>query len=196
MALQDILDKLIDDARLEADAIIASAREEAAAIASTAASRSAAEAEAIVAIAARADGDEAETIRARARLEARDAILTARRALIAEARSALEERIADLSAGELAALLTPSVLAEVREGERIVIGSGLASDAREALAEKFIRAGIARDAISDSGDPVDTEVRVEGDRMGATVSVASVLAAQADRLEDALMTALFDEGAV
>lgn len=193
MALKDILEKLAADARAEADAILAEAEAQAEALRAQAEARAALAVETLERRAARDTAEATETIAAQARLAARDASLVARRSLLAEARTALESRVASLPADELAGLLAPRIAAEARAGERVAIGGGLPGEVREALAEALVALGVGRGAITESASAAPV-VRVEGDRMGAEVSVASLLAERSERIEEILLGELFGEG--
>lgn len=193
MALKDILEKLAADAAAEAEAILAEAEAQAEALRTQARSQADAAVDALERRAARDTAEATETIAAQARLAARDASLVARRSLLAEARASLESRVMSLPADELAELLAPRIAAEARAGERVAIGGGLSGEAREALAEALVALGVERGAITESASAAPV-VRVEGDRMGAEVSVASLLAERAERIEEILLDELFGEG--
>ena len=192
MALKDILERLAADARSEADAILADAAAEAGALQAQAEARAGVAVDALERRAARDTAEATETIAAQARLAARDASLVARRSLLAEARTALESRVAALPADELAGLLAPRIAAEARAGERVGIGGGFTGEVREALAKALVALGVERGAITEAASAAPV-VRVEGDRMGAEVSVASLLAERAERIEEILLCELFGE---
>lgn len=198
MALADILDRIAADAEAEARAIIARAEEEAAALrreaqklASERSARILAESE------AQARGS-AEAMSAAARLQARDASLAAKQALIGEALDAIAEGIVGLPPERYARFVARRIVAVARGDEQVLVAeadrerlAGLA-DAVAQAAREAGRDGIAL-RFSDEPAPVAHGVVLRGERDSVDLSVEGLVSAERDRLVSKLAAMLFPD---
>jgi vacuolar-type H+-ATPase subunit E/Vma4 len=193
VALADILERIGAEAAAEAAAIRAEAAAEAERIAAETAATLARDSAELLEAAERDGAAEAATLLANARLEVRDALLAAKRALAEEALERAREALEALPAVEYTDLIARAVAADAAGATTLAIASADA-ERLAGLAERLRDLGCPL-TLAQAPAPLDRGVLVSGDRMRVEVSVASLLS---DRREELLLVAadaLFgDEG--
>lgn len=123
MALADILNRIGADAAIESQAVIDAAQAEADRTLSEARAEAEVAADAIARTSAREAALTAETLLANARLEARDALLVAKREVLDRALVMLGGRIVELPDAEYAAFLARAIVDAARGGERVLVAA-------------------------------------------------------------------------
>lgn len=191
MALADIIARIESDAATEVDAVIATAR--AKADDTLAEARSLAEAQTADALErARREADtEAAKIVASARLAARDTALSAKRELVAEAVTRCIAAIEALPADAYVALLAGHVARAARGGESVRVGSADAEIRSALTAEVATIAPGLELAWADDPAPFERGALIEGDRVSATVTPASIVEDGRDGIELTISETLF-----
>jgi vacuolar-type H+-ATPase subunit E/Vma4 len=184
VAITDILERISADAAGEAGAILKAAEAEAARITAEAEATVARETAAALAAADLGAGNEAATLLANARLEARDTLLTGKRALaegvLDRARAALEA----LPDGEYLALIADAAAGACAGGETLSIASADAS--RLAGLPEALRTRGCDVMLGGEPAPLERGVLLAGDRVRVEISPASLVD---DRREELLLVA-------
>ena len=193
MAIDDIVTRIAADADSEAleltDAARADSERMRAEALTRADARTARDAAKGVADAER----DAATLLANARLEARDALLTARYALDAEALGAVEANLVALDDDRYAALLARGI-SEAADGcSSLRVGTADADRLRRSLPGALKTAGVTL-AIDDTPADIERGVVLSGDRVRVEVSAAAMLKARRDDLLAEVDVALFGKG--
>jgi len=136
---------------------------------------------------------DAATLLANARLEARDALLTARYALDAEALGAVEANLVALDDDRYAALLARGI-SEAADGcSSLRVGTADADRLRRSLPGALKTAGVTL-AIDDTPADIERGVVLAGDRVRVEVSAAAMIKARRDDLLSGADAALFGNG--
>lgn len=193
MALADILERIGAEAAAEAAAIRAEATAEAERIAAETMATLARESAELLEAAERDGAAEAATLLANARLEVRDALLAAKRALAEEALERAREALEALPAEEYTDLIARAVAADAAGATTLAIA---AADAERlaGLPARLRELGFPL-ALAEEAAPLERGVLVTGDRMRVEVSVASLIGDRRERLLIVAADALFgDEG--
>lgn len=187
MAIADIITRIEDDARAEADAIISAARERADAVRERARIDAEREAERIVERTLAQAKVEADTLLANARLAARDSLLAAKKDLAERALAEAGHRLEDLPDDEYVALIAREVAEVAVPGQRIRV-SAVDEQRLRKLGALLRDAGV--DVTVDGTSPdIERGVCVEGDGVRVEVSAASYIAEhRADLLHVAVRT--------
>lgn len=193
MAIDDIVTRIATDADEEALELTDAARADSERVRSDALARAdartAREAAKGVADAER----DAATLLANARLEARDALLTARYALDAEALDAVGAELVALDDERYATLLARGI-AEAADGcSSLRLGTADADRLRRALPGALKAAGVAPE-IDDAPADIERGVVLAGDRVRVEVSAAAMIQARRDALLFEVDAALFGNG--
>jgi len=193
VAIDDIIGRIATDADAEALELTEAARADAermrAEALTRADARTARDAAKGVADAER----DAATLLANARLEARDALLTARYALDAEALDAVGAKLVALEDERYAALLARGI-AEAADGcSSLWLGSADADRLRRALPGALKAAGVTIE-IDDTPADIERGVVLAGDRVRVEVSAAAMIQARRDGLLSEVDAALFGNG--
>ena len=191
MAIADILTRIEDDAKAEADAILAAARERAEAVESRA--RSAAEHEA-ARLKTKADIDarsEAATLLANARLAARDALLGAKKDLADRVLDGVRERVEALPDAEYAAFIADGIAAVALSGQRVRVAA--ADRQRLASLGSLLAARGIELILTDEVADLPRGAYVEGDRVRVEVSAAATIADRHAELLPVVVAGLFGE---
>lgn len=195
MALADIIARIEADAAAEAAAVEDAAHERAEAVLASARAKAAAYvADAIDAAQRDADRD-AETLVVNARLKGRDALVTARRELMAEALDAAVQRIAELPDDEYARFLAARIVAASRGGETVAFGAQDAARAQAVFAEVGRIAPDLGLSAAEAPAPFARGALLAGDRVRVDLSLLAIIAERADELELIAAAALFGEEA-
>lgn len=191
MALADIINKIGADAAEQAAGIVAEATRRAERTVSAAAATAERQRSAILDDADERSRKEAETIVVKARLAARDALVEARRAEIAETLAQVSFALAGLPDDRYTPWLAARIVEAARGGETLALGSG------DTGRERAIRDEIARIApdlsLGTSGTPAPFErgALLTGDRVRADLSLEAIVADRTDELELVAARALF-----
>lgn len=195
MALADILQRIEEDATVEAAAILREAEEAAAAVRAEAEERAKAHAETVLARAT-ADAEAAHGAKlAVARLTARDNALASKRQLVERVLGRVADHLASLPAEEYAAFIARKVKSVARAGEALSIGH-----------EDHGRLGLSI-APALSAASVDVQVRgttaaigngvlIEGDRVKVEVSARALVYSRRERLVALVSEKLFGADSV
>ena len=176
MAIDDIVNRIAEDAEGEASSLISAAEADAARAAAEAAGRADEATAATLERARERSRREASTIVANARLEARNSLLAARIAMDAEVLDRAEVALAALPDGDYAALLAGAVAATARGGETLLLGSSDAGRLRDTLPSALAAAGAPSLVIGEGDAGVERGVVLVGDRVRAEVSPAAMVA--------------------
>lgn len=174
MAIADIITRIEDDARAEADAIISAARERADAVRERARIDAEREAERIVERTLTQAKVEADTLLANARLAARDSLLAAKKDLAERALTEAETRLESLPDDEYAALIAREVAKVAVPGQRVRVSA--ADGSRLSTLDALLRDAGVDVTVEDGAADVDRGVCVEGDGVRVEVSAASYIA--------------------
>jgi vacuolar-type H+-ATPase subunit E/Vma4 len=193
VAIDDIIGRIATDADSEALEVTEAARAESERVRSDALARAdartARDAAKGVADAAR----DAATLIANARLGARDALLTARYALDAEALDAVEAKLVALDDDRYAALLARGIAGAADGCSSLRLGSADADRLRRALPGPLKASGVTL-AIDDTPADIERGVVLAGDRVRVEVSAAAMIEARRDDLLSEVDAALFGNG--
>jgi len=195
VALADIIAKIESDAAEEAAGIVAVAEEQAATRLADARSKAEAHTAEVLQAAATAAKREADTVVVNARLHARDAEVTARRALVEEALHAAAEAIAQLPDDRYAAFLASRIAGAAKGGESLSLGS---EDAERATRVSAALSALAPDlslVVSDTPAPFLRGALLTGDRVRVDLSLDAIVEERRDELEMIVARALFGQGA-
>lgn len=195
MALADIISRVRSDAESEAAAIIERAETQAAIIRAEAAEKAEAFHAETIAVAQRDGEREASRIVVNARLMGRDDGLADRRGLIEAALEQTTLALTTLPDAEYATFLAKRIAATARGGERMRLGSaesGRGAVLAEAL--RLVAPGLEL-SVDDEPAPFERGVLIEGDRVRADLSLASIVEERRDELELVVADRLFGEGA-
>lgn len=193
MAIDDIVARIAADAEEEARTLTDAAEAEADRVRADARARSDARAKADLARGTSGAQREAATIVANARLAARDALLTARQAMDAEALAAVVGIVAALPDDRYAALLVRGIVEAAEGCSALRIGSADASRLRTALPKALQAAGVKL-TVEDAPADVERGVVLVGDRVRVEVSPTAIVAARRDDLLADVDSALFGTG--
>jgi V/A-type H+-transporting ATPase subunit E len=174
VAIADIITRIEDDARAEADAIISAARERADAVRERARIDAEREAERIVERTLTQAKVEADTLLANARLAARDSLLAAKKDLAERALTEAETRLESLPDDEYAALIAREVAKVAVPGQRVRVSA--ADGSRLSTLDALLRDAGVDVTVEDGSADVDRGVCVEGDGVRVEVSAASYIA--------------------
>ena len=193
MAIDDIVTRIAADARDESQVLVDAARSDADRIRADAVARAEART-AGEAVKGRADAErDAATLLANARLQARDALLTARYALDAEALDAVEAKLAALDDDRYAALLARGIDGAADGCISLRLGTADVDRLRHALPGALKVAGVTL-TIDDAPADIERGVVLTGDRVRVEVSAAAMIKARRDDLLSETDTALFGNG--
>jgi vacuolar-type H+-ATPase subunit E/Vma4 len=195
VALADIIARIGSDASTSANAIVAEAEQQAAAI--VAAARAEAERDSTQTVAAaRAEAErDAGTIVVKARLVARDALVTTQREFIGAALDATAVALAALPDERYVPWLAARIAAVARGGETLSLGT-LDRDRKAAVLEELGRiAPTLSLAATDTAAPFERGALLQGDRVRADLSLEAIVADRRDELELVVARVLFAEGA-
>ncbi len=191
MALADIIRRIEDDARIEADAVVARASNEAAAHLAEAAQHTKEEVDRLV-LNARKEAEAAASTRiAAARLAARDEALRARRALLDEALQAVVDAIAALDDDDYVRLLGERLVAGARTGDTVSLGRADAT--REEALRAFVAAHPTELSLewTDAPAPVERGVVLSAARTSLEITPRTLVEARRADVEAMLAAALF-----
>jgi vacuolar-type H+-ATPase subunit E/Vma4 len=191
VALKDILTRIGTDGDTEAQAILSTAKEQAAALVAEATERAKAHRAQVAAAAQATAAREADTILVNARLAARDAEVSARRALIDEVLAATAEALAALPDGEYVRFLAGRIAREASGGERLSFGSE-DRDRANAVVRELERIAPQLE-VSVSGGPASFArgALLEGARVRADLSLAALVEECREELEIVAARVLF-----
>lgn len=191
MALADILSKIETDGGAEAQAILDAATKRAEGVLERAKAEAAAHTAQVVASAEKDARRQADTRVVSARLGARDRAVAARRELVNEALSALEDRLATLPDDEYAEFLAGRITSVARGGETLRLGS--ADQARsQAILSAVEGSSKVSPVYSDEPAPFERGALLEGERVRVDLSLASIIDDERDRLEAIAGAVLFN----
>lgn len=195
MALADIIRKIETDADSEAQALISAAEERATAVMATARQRAEEERDALLARSGAEAEREASRLVAAAKLSSRDEALRQRRMLLDEVLNQTVEALAAMPDAEYATFLAANIIAVARGGESLRLGAADANRAA-ALTEalRLLAPGLNLQLVTEPA-PFDRGALVEGERVRADLSLASLVEERRDQLELTLASVLFSEGA-
>jgi V/A-type H+-transporting ATPase subunit E len=193
VAIDDIVSRIAADAEAEARALTDAAEADADRVRADARARADART-ASEAARGRADAArDAATLLANARLAARDSLLTARQALVAEALAGVEAALVALPDDRYAALLARGI-AEGSDGCSVVrLGSADAARLRKALPGAMAAAGVTL-PVDEAPADIERGVVLAGDRVRVEVSAAAIRRARHDELKAEVDAALFGAG--
>jgi vacuolar-type H+-ATPase subunit E/Vma4 len=190
VALGDIVRRIEDDARREAEAILLEAERAAAELRAEAERRARAARDRIIEQ-GRAEAEaEARTRLASARLLARDRLLAARGDLVGRAMDLAVARLEELPDETYTSLLTKHVVHSAREIVRIVVGQADELRLRAHLPSALAGAGITAE-IEGSTDAMERGLLLLGDRMQVEISPRALVEVERDRLRDIAVVVLF-----
>ena len=192
MALADIVRRIAEDARREADDLVLAAERSAEEMRRDAEARAQLEHDSLVAHGrAEAEAD-AKTRLASARLGERDRMLAAKGALVQRVLDDAVSRLESLPDEEYATMIAREVSAIARGGERVVLGE---SDSRRLAT--FLPPAIARIEadieVGDSTSAIDMGALLLGERMRVEVSARALVEGRADQLRAVAGEVLFGE---
>ncbi len=192
MALADIVRRIAEDARREADDLVLAAERSAEEMRRDAEARAQLEHDSLVAHGrAEAEAD-AKTRLASARLGERDRMLAAKGALVQRVLDDAVSRLESLPDEEYATMIAREVSAIARGGERVVLGE---SDSRRLAT--FLPPAIARIGadieVGDSTSAIDMGALLLGERMRVEVSARALVEGRADQLRAVAGEVLFGE---
>ncbi|MDO8950259.1 MAG: V-type ATP synthase subunit E [Actinomycetota bacterium] len=199
MALADILNRIGADAAVEAQAVLDAARAEADQSLAEARTRAGGAADGIERATAREASLTAETLLANARLEARDALLVAKRGVLDSALAVLGERIVALPDADYTAFLASAIVGAARGGERVLVATadaGRLEGLQEAVKAAAQSAGRTL-TLEFGGEKaaVAHGVVLLGTRDSVDLSVNGIIGAQRETLLMRLASLIFvDEG--
>jgi V/A-type H+-transporting ATPase subunit E len=181
VAIDDIVGKIAADAEAEGAALVAAAETDAARVVAEAKARADAERKRTLARESARAATEAETLLANARLRTRDAALTARLALAAEALSRAEAALVALPDAEYAALIASGVAGASTGREAVHVGAADATRLRTHLPVALAAAGTTA-AIAEAPADVERGVVLIGGGVRVEVSPEALVAARRDEL--------------
>ncbi len=177
MAITDILERLKSDADAEAAIALGDAGLYAERVRTKASAEAEAETERTLERARREVRRDADTLLANARLEARDADLSARSAMVAETLRAAEEALAALPDAEYAALVARGVIQAAAGGEIASVAAADSKRLRKPLAAALKSAHLDV-ALGDDDPALARGVMLVGDRTSVEVSAAAMVASR------------------
>jgi V/A-type H+/Na+-transporting ATPase subunit E len=192
MALADIVKRIAEDARREADDLVLAAERSADALREEAETRARYTHEQILTHGRAEVEAEAKTRLASARLAARDRLLAAKRDLVQRTFEGAVVRLESLPDEEYSALIAREIQAIARGGEQIVLGE---SDERR-LSTYLPGALAGREvgtAIGGSTAAIDKGALLLGERMRVEVSVRALVDGRADQLTALIGGILFGD---
>jgi len=190
VAIDDIVTRIAADARDESQVLVDAARSDADRIRADAVARAEART-AGEAVKGRADAErDAATLLANARLQARDALLTARYALDAEALAAVEAALVALDDDRYAALLARGIAEAADACDSLRPGTADVDRLRRALPGALKVAGVALQ-VDDAPADIERGVVLSGDRVRVEVSAAAMIQARRDELLSQVDAELF-----
>lgn len=193
MAIDDIVTRIAGDAQDESAVLLAAANADVQRLADEARARADARQAAAIAR-GRADAErDAATLLANARLAARDAMLSARRALDDEALARVAEELVALPDARYGALLAREVAVSTEGCTSIRLGFADADRLRTGLPAALSAAGVVVPVDSEPAD-VEYGVVLLGDRLRVEVSAAAIVAARRDTLLADVDALLFGQG--
>lgn len=195
MALADIIARIDTDAAAEAGAIVAAAHERAETTLAAAREKAAAHLAEVTAAAKRDAERDAETIVVNARLAGRDALVSARRALVEETLAAVADKIAGLPDEEYVRFLSSRIAEVARPGETVVFGEQDAPRAASVLDRVAQVAPALQLTASPESAPFARGALLIGPRVRTDLSLSSLVDEHRDRLELVAAAALFGEEA-
>jgi len=189
VAIADIITRIEDDARAEANVITGAARERAEAVEARARAEAEREASLIIERAIAQARVEAATVLANARLTARDSLLAAKKDLAERALAEVRTRLEDLPDDEYASFIARRVAKVAVPGQRVRVAAADRSRL-ETLGSLLDGAGVDM-AVSDEPADIERGVYVEGDGVRVEVSPASYIAERHAELLQVAVKALF-----
>lgn len=193
MALADILQRIGEDAIVEAQEIVKEAEAAAEAVRSEALERARARTHEVVERATAEAQAAARTRLATARLAARDNALTAKRHLVERVLARVVSHLESLPAEEYTAFIVRGVKRIARSGESVSIGHGDHGRLALSLAQALAGAGVDVSVRGTTG-AIERGVLIEGDRVKVEVSARSLAASNRERLVEIISTSLFGDG--
>jgi len=195
VALADILTRIDGDTSDETRAIVTAAEQRAENILAEATARADAHRAEVAAAATAAATREADTIVVNARLAARDAEVTARRALLDEALAGAADALAALSDADYARYLAARVAEAARGGETLSFGSADIGRAKAVTDELARIAPALTVTVADKPAPFERGALLEGSRVRADLSLTALVEERRDDLEVVVARVLFPEEA-
>jgi len=195
VALADILTRIDGDTSEETKAILDAAKERADKIVAEATARAEAHRAEVAAAAKAAATREADTIVVNSRLAARDAEVTARRALLDEALAGAADAIAGLPDADYARYLAARIAEAARGGETLSFGSADVGRAKLVTDELARVAPSLNVVVADQPAPFERGALLEGSRVRADLSLAALVEERRDDLEVVVARVLFPEEA-
>ena len=193
MAIDDIVTRIAADADSEALELTDAARADAERVRSEALARADARTARDAAKGVADAERDAATLLANARLEARDALLSARYALDAEALDAVEARLVALDDERYAALLARGIAQAADGCSSLRVGTADADRLRRSLPGALKAAGVTL-AVDEGPADIERGVVLAGDRVRVEVSAAATIQARRDDLLAEVDAALFGNG--
>jgi len=194
VALADILNRIDVDANSEAQAVVDAAQAETDRLLEDARSQADDAADALVRAAAREASLEAQTMLANARLQARDSLLSAKREVLDRALVLLEERIVGMTDAGYTEFLARAIVAAARGGERVMVAAADATRLAGLSAAVAANAGGSLVLVYDD-TPSDIEhgVMLLGDRDSVDLSIAGIIDGQREELLMRLAARVFGD---
>ena len=193
MALADILQRIGEDAIVEAQEIVKEAEAAAEAVRSEALERARARTREVVERATAEAQAAARTRLATARLAARDNALTAKRHLVERVLARVVSHLESLPAEEYTAFIVRGVKRIAHSGEAVSIGHGDHGRLGLSLAQALADAGVDVSVRGTTG-AIERGVLIEGDRVKVEVSARSLAASNRERLVEIVSARLFGDG--
>jgi vacuolar-type H+-ATPase subunit E/Vma4 len=189
VAIADIISRIADDARAEADGIIGAAKRRAAEREAEVRAQATREAKRLAGLADEQARVEAGTLLANARLSARDRLLSAKRERAEAVLETVRERVESLPDGEYAQLIARRVAASALPGQIVRI----APADRDRLAQlgSLLKAAGVDVRVDDEPAEAARGVVLEGGGVRVDVSPASLIATRRDELLHLAAEALF-----
>lgn len=189
MAIADIIARIADDARAEADGVIGAAKRRAAEREAEVRAQATREAGRLAVLADEQARVEAGTLLANARLSARDRLLSAKRERAEAVLDSVRERIESLPDGEYAKLIARRIEGSALPGQIVRIAPA-DRDRLAALASLLEAAGVDVRVDEEPADAARGAV-LEGGGVRVDVSPASLIATRRDELLHIAAEALF-----
>lgn len=191
MALADILERIEADAAAESAQVADAARSRADAILAAAKAKAEAHVDEVVSAARIEAARDAETTVVNARLRGRDALVTARRALIDETLAAAAESIAGLPDDAYASFLAARIAVIARGGETLAFGSE--DSGRAELVMRKLEAVAPNLSLTAAPVPAPFArgALLQGDRVRADLSLGAIVDERRDEFEAIAANELF-----
>jgi vacuolar-type H+-ATPase subunit E/Vma4 len=181
VAIDDIVARIAADSEAEASALLAEAEADAARTRADAEASADADAARTLASTRASTERDAATLVANARLEARDAMLAARLALVEEGLAGAHDALVGLPDSEYAGVLSRQIADSSSGSEVVVLGSADGERLRAWLPAAMLEAGVALQIV-DGDAGMDRGVALVGDGVRVEVSPAAMIAGRRDEL--------------